>query len=168
MLDIVLDTNMLADILAQVYEAESRLRPAFYEKDSISAELAQAANRIVRSWGDPLIDRYPGQLVASALAFVEISRQWKYIVKGRFSVEQMAAFVEQPPEWFVVEPVDEILVSTLCEVPAKVETSSGEVRSLEWTDAIHLATAFVRGDTAKLAVTDQEMQEVPALQGRLV
>jgi predicted nucleic acid-binding protein len=44
----------------------------------------------------------------------------------------------------------------------------GEMRSLEWADAVHIATAFGRGDNSLLAVTDREMRQIDALQDRLI
>lgn len=166
--DIVLDTNILSDFLAQYFESNSRGRPIFYERGLISRELSRRINQIVRQVGDPLINQYPGYIVASTLAFVEISRKWEYIVRGRFDVIQMAAFIEQPPEWFIIEPLDEALVSILCDVPADVEMTQGNSRSIEWTDAVHIATAFIRGMDTCIAVTDREMCQVDGLSGRLI
>jgi predicted nucleic acid-binding protein len=109
-----------------------------------------------------LIDQFPGHLVASTLAFVEMSRKWEEIVQGRFDVAQMAAFIEQPPEWFVIESLDEALVSVLCDVPAYVQMPEGDIRSLEWTDAVHIATTLIRGVDAQLAATDHEVCETIA------
>lgn len=162
--DIVLDTNILSDFLAQYFESESRRSPVFHEQGFISLELAQGINRIVQRWNDPFIDQYPGHLVASTLAFVEISRKWEHIVQERFDVVQMAAFIEQPPEWFIIEPLDEALVSVLCDVPADVQVVQGNTRSIEWTDAVHIATAFIRGTDARLAVTDREMRQAGILE----
>jgi predicted nucleic acid-binding protein len=158
--DIVLDTNVLADFLAQYFEDRSRRRPVFHERGFISRELARSMNKIVEQWSDPLIDQYPGHLVASTLAFVELSRKWETIVQERFDVIQMAAFIEQAPVWFVIEPIDETLVSILCEVPAYVRMAQGERRSIEWTDAVHMATVLIRGEGARLAASDREMRQV--------
>jgi predicted nucleic acid-binding protein len=166
--DIVLDTNVLADFLAQLFESESRASPVFYEDGFISTELAQRMNRVVQWWNDSFIDQYPGHLVASTLAFVELSRKWERIVRGRFNAIQMAAFIEQPPEWFIVEPLDEALVSTLCDVPAYVKMAQGNFRSLEWTDAVHIATVFIRGTDTRLAASDREMRQVVALEDHLI
>ena len=158
--DIILDTNVLVEFFAQYFESGSRRKPVFYERGFISRELAQSMNTIVGQWSDPLIDQYPGHLVASTLAFVEISRKWETIVQERFDVIQMAAFIEQAPVWFVIEPLDETLVSVLCEVPAYVRMAQGERRSIEWTDAVHIATVLIRGEGARLAASDREMRRI--------
>jgi len=168
MADIVLDTNILSDFLGQYFSSRSRRVPVFHSQNSISAELAHGINQIVQQWDDPLIDQYPGHLVASSLAFVEMSRKWQQVVRERFTVIQMAAFLEQPPDWFLIEPVDETLVSILCDVPADVNMINGESRSVEWTDAIHIATALIRGADTRLAVTDREMRQIVMLGDRLI
>jgi predicted nucleic acid-binding protein len=171
--DVILDTNILADLLSQFFGAAQRGRARFVEQDTITRELARKTNQIVR-WHDWHLralddeDRYPGRVVASTFAFVEIARKWTDIVKGRFEIEQMASFIEQPPEWFVIEPVDENLVLAFCDVPTDVLMANGELRSVEWADAVHIATAFGRGYDSLLAVTDREMRQVNMLQDRLI
>jgi predicted nucleic acid-binding protein len=166
--DIVLDTNILSDFLAQYFASGSRRSPVFHKQGFISLELAQGMNKIIQWWNDPFINQHPGHLVASTLAFVEIARKWDYIVRERFDVVQMAVFIEQPPEWFIIEPLDEALVSLLCDVPADVQMTQGGIRSIEWTDAVHIATAFIRGPGTRLAVTDREMRQVPGLEHYLI
>jgi len=173
MADVVLDTNILADFLAQFFGAVRRGHTSFAKQDTITGELARRINQIIR-WHDwnlesgEDVEQYPGMVVASTFAFVEIARKWTDIVKGRFEVTQMAAFVEQPPEWFTVEPVDENLVVAFCDAPTDVLMAHREMQSLEWADAVHIATAFGRGDDSLLAVTDREMRQVSVLQDRLV
>jgi predicted nucleic acid-binding protein len=170
--DVVLDTNILADLLAQFFGSAQRGHAPFVGRDKITRELARRTNRIVRwhDWNSNIYgdeERYPGKIVASTFAFVEIARKWTDIASGRFTVEQMASFVEQPPGWFVIEPVDENLVLTFCDVPTDVLTTRGQMRSLEWSDAVHVATAFGRGDDSFLAATDREMCQIDALRDRL-
>ena len=172
MADVVLDTNVLADFLAQFFGTARRGHAPFAKQNAITRELARKINQVVR-WYDWNLEseeeeQHPGLIVASTFAFVEIGRKWTDIVKGRFKVTQMAAFVEQPPEWFAIEPVDENLVAAFCDAPADVLMAYGEMRSLEWADAVHIATAFGRGDDSLLAVTDREMRQVSVLQDRLV
>jgi len=164
MSDIILDTNVLADFLAQFFGTAPYGHAHFAEHDTITRELARKINQIVR-WHDEnliIVDEewYPGKVVASTFAFVEIARKWSDISSDRFTIEQMASFIEQPPEWFVIEPVDENLVLAFSDVPAGVLMEHGKARSLEWADAVHIATAFGRGDNSLLAVTDGEMRRV--------
>lgn len=173
MADVVLDTNVLADLLAQFFAGVTRVRPHFVKQNTVSRKLARKVNQIVR-WHDPNLayeedeELPPGKVVASTFAFVEIARGWTDIVRDRFQVYEMAAFIDQPPEWFVVEPVDENLVLEFCDVPPDILMADGRTRSLEWPDAVHVATAFGRGDNSLLATTDRELQRIEALQNRLV
>jgi len=166
--DLVLDTNILADLLAQYFTNDSRNSPVFQKGGTISAQLAAAINQIVHMSSDPLIHEYTGHLVTSTLAFVEIARKWESIAQARFSVAQMAAFVAQPPEWFIIEPIDEFLVSALCSIPDEVRMPDGNLRSLEWTDAVHLATACVRGADTQMAASDREMRQYVPLRHNLM
>jgi predicted nucleic acid-binding protein len=172
MSDIILDTKILADFLAQFFGTAQRGHAYFSEQDTITRELARKINQIVRWHNENLIivdeEKYPGKIVASTFAFVEIARKWSDISSDRFTIEQMASFIEQPPEWFVIESVDENLILAFSDVPADVSMKHGKVRSLEWADAVHIATALGRGDNSLLAVADREMQQVDVLQTRLI
>jgi len=173
--DVVLDTNVLADFLAQFFGSAQRGRAPFTKQDTVTRELARKVNQIVH-WHDWNFElgseedgaRHPGLIVAVTFAFVEIARKWTDIVRERFTVEQMAGFIEQPPEWFVIEPVDENLVEAFCDVPTDILTARGEMRSLEWADTIHVAVAFGRGDNCLLAATDGEIRRIDVLQNRLL
>ena len=172
MSDIILDTQILADFLAQFFDTAQRGHAPFAERDTITRELARKINQIVRWHDENLIivdeERYPGKVVASTFAFVEIARKWSNTSSDRFTIEQLASFIEQPPEWFVIESVDENLILTFSDVPSDVLMEDGKARSLEWADAVHIATAFGRGDNSLLAVKDEEMRQVDILQGRLI
>lgn len=172
MVDIVLDSNVLADFLMQYFGTARYGQASFIAQDSISKELSRRVNQIVRwhRWDlyDENVLQYPGLIVASALAFVEISRQWATIVKNRFTIEQFAGFIEQPPEWFVIEPIDESLVEVFSYLPVEVLMASGKIKPLEWTDAIHAATALRRGEECLLATTDRRLERIASLQDRIL
>jgi len=166
MSDIILDTQILADFLAQFFDTAQRGHAHFTKRDTITKELARRINKIVRWHDEGLV--VLGKVVASAFAFVEIARKWSDTSSERFTIEQLASFIEQPPEWFIIEPVDENLILALSDVPADVLMEYGKVRSLEWADAVHIATAFGRGNNSLLAVTDREMRQIDIMQGRLI
>lgn len=171
MIEIVLDSNILSDFLAQFFGGAKRGKTHFVSQDTISKDLARKINHIVDSWSegeDDETQRYPGLIVTSVLAFVEIARKWDAIVRKRFSVEEMAAFVEQPPEWFVIDPIDESLVEAFSTLPRDVSMDSGDIKTIEWTDAIHITTALSRGEACKLATTDGRIRQIKTLEGRLL
>ena len=171
--DIILDTNLLADFLAQFFGSARRGRDLFTTQGAISRELARKINYIViwHNWNlesKESIAQHPGWIGAATFAFVEIAHKWTDIVRERFTVEQMAGFVEHPPAWFVIEPIDENLVDAFFDAPTDALTARGETRSPEWPDTIQVAVAFGRGDACLLAVTDQEVRRIDVLQNRLV
>ena len=150
MTDLVLDTGPLADLLAQYFDAEDRNVPEFSGNRFLSREIARQINRIVRSDG-----RYV--VTASTFAFVEVVRKWDEIVEGRFRPEQLAAFLDDPPDWFSVEPLDEDLIPSFGQVQWQVLDSNGSLRTLEWPDVVHLATVASR-ESARLVSSDRELQ----------
>lgn len=170
--DIVLDTNILADFLAQYFGIAERGRMEFIAQDTLNAPLTQRINQIVRwhqlDFPNEDVGYYPGRIIASTLAFVEMARKWTSIVRNRFEVIQLAAYVAQPPEWFVIEPIDENLLDMLCDVPASILASNGCEESIEWTDAVHVATALARGEDCVIAVTDRRIQRISLLRSRLI
>lgn len=168
MADIVLDTNILVDVLAQYYEESFRERSYFKTTKWLSRDLVRRLNRIL-DWHLGNDDSpYPGLIVASSFAFVEIARQFEAIATGRFTVAQFAAFINQPPEWFFIAAVDSTLLPYLCGLPREISLLSGDVKPIEWTDAIHIATALSRDEPRLLAVTDARIREVELLQGMII
>jgi predicted nucleic acid-binding protein len=158
MTDVVLDVGALAEMLVQVFACPERDSIHFRsdaEAKFITDRVADLMNRIVRSHGQFTI-------VASALAFVELANKWEEIVRDRFHPRQLAAFLADPPEWFIVAAIDQALIPALCSVPADVTMPIGKLEPIEWTDAIHAATAYSRSQ-AKLVTTDGKLRQIPNL-----
>ncbi len=172
MFDIVLDSNVLADFLMQYFGPARYGQANFVAQDSISKELSRRVNQIIHwhRWesDDENIMQHPGLIFASTLAFVEIARQWTIIVKHRFTITQFAAFIEQPPDWFVIAPIDEHLIEAFSYLPIEILTPSGKIKPIEWTDAIHIATALSRGGQCLLATTDRRIEKIESLHDRIV
>lgn len=157
MTDLVLDTGALADVLAQYFQAEDRTTPQFQTSRFLPPETARQINRIVRGDG-----RYV--VAASAMAFVELVRKWDEIVNGRFEPHQLAALLQEPPDWFSVEPVDEDLIPLFGQVPPEVPMPDGSVQPIEWPDAVHVATALSR-EEGSLVTSDRRLLQVMTLRG---
>ena len=155
MADVVLDTGPLADFLVQFFEERNGLRTRYEATSSLPAEAVQAINRIASGNSDFVI-------VTSAFTFVELARIWGTVIIDRVSQDQLAAFIEDPPEWFVIDPVDEDLLPAFGDVPASVQLSENSVEQIEWTDAVHAATTLARGN-ARLVTTDTRLQCVDLL-----
>jgi hypothetical protein len=168
MVDIILDTNVLADLLAQYYEDEVRYGGVFESKGFLNPELVRKLNKII-GWYTATDDGlYPGLVTASSFAFVEIARKFDEIAEDRFTLDQFAEFIDQPPEWFIVSAVDTNLFFYLCKLPGQVRTPNNKVLPIEWADAIHMATATSRDEPWLLAATDSRIQAAVALRGRII
>ena len=135
--NIVLDTAALAAVLSQYFSGEDRLQPEFRPDGRLSQQAVAALNLVVKGSGYRVV-------AASALAFVELARKWDEIVQTRFALHQLAAFIESPPEWFVVDPLDPDLMGVFCTIPRSVTMPNGSVQRLEWADVVHAATAVSR------------------------
>jgi predicted nucleic acid-binding protein len=158
MTDLVLDVGALVEMLSQVFACPERESIHFHsdaEEKFITDRVAALMNKVVRSHGQFVI-------VASALAFVELAHKWGDIVETRFHPRQLAAFLSDPPDWFAVAAIDRELIPFLCKVPAEVVLPNGKVTPIEWTDAIHAATAYSRSQ-ARLVTTDSKLRQIPNL-----
>ncbi len=175
MSDIVLDTNMIGDFLAQYFAPTGANRGLgkFKPKGKLSQTLAACLNRILDTFrryemGEDIDSPYSGGLiVTSAFAFVELCRNWDRIVQGRFSLLQFQGLLRQPPDWFSIAPVDEVLLPFYANIPTHIELR-GAAKSIEWCDAIHAATADSRGRNCLLATTDERLRAITHFQNRIV
>src|SRR4051812_24658845 len=96
--DIVLDTDAMADFLAQYFGPAERGRKSFQESDWLSAQAAREINRIRDQMN--ATGALHHLVIASCFAFVEIVRKWDELTKQRFEPWQLKAFLQQPPPWF--------------------------------------------------------------------
>jgi hypothetical protein len=165
MADIVLDTDALADLLAQYFGHTDRGRGRFADSKWLSVA---AAHEINRARDRAAVGVLRDLVIASCLAFVEVVRKWDVLAQGRFHPWQLKAFLQQPPEWFSVSPVDEDLVEYFLEVPAEVLMPGGKREVVEWTDAVHVATVLSRGDTSLFHTRDHRLRQVERLVGRVI
>jgi len=155
MIDLVLDVGSLADVLRQCFRSDDYTRPTFCSSRFLSEETVRLLNRIVLADG-----RYV--VAASVVAFAELARKWDQIVAGDFAPYRLAAFLQAPPEWFSVEPLDETLLPAFGLVSSSVRMSDGTIEPIEWLDAIHYATACSR-DQAILITSDARLLQLMQL-----
>lgn len=165
-MDIVLDSNYLTEFLTQYFDDNiaNRGHGRFLPQGLISRELARKFNNIMMTSEELLSDL----VIASALAFVEIARNWEELVQNRFTIEQLHTFVYQPPIWFDIAPIDNDLLPSFVDVPAVVKIGS-KLEPIEWTDGVHMATVLSRGEAANsatLATSDHRLIAVLWEQGR--
>lgn len=166
--DIILDTNILSEMLTQFFRNRIGANNIeFSEHGTFKVQTAEALNRIVK-WHNSCVDSdFPGYIIASSLGFVEIARKFKEISSAEYTVEQFAAFIEQPPEWFLIASVDANLFSFLNAIPPYV-TVGDRIKPVEWADAIHVATAFSRDEGWLLAATDARIRAIPSLENKII
>lgn len=153
MSDLVLDTGPLAYLLREYFASENRRIPSFRPDNELSQGVVKQISRIVQGY-DFGHNRYV--IAASALAFVELAYKWTALAKGHIRPSQLTAFLKEPPEWFVVEPMDEHIMPYFMGVGSSVQLQDGRMEPIEWTDAIHMATALSRED-GKLVTTDHKL-----------
>jgi hypothetical protein len=169
MIDIVLDTNILADFLIQYLRSESKIFLVFTETEKISKELADSLNKIVKgsNYFDTSDDYSYGLITSSCFSFIEAYRQFDKIFNAQITKDQFLAFIDSPPEWFNVSAVDDIINNYLLLIPSFVSIKSRNV-PIEWTDAIHVATVLSRGESCKLATTDGKLKSLYLLRNKLI
>jgi hypothetical protein len=168
MADIILDTNILSEMLAQFFKNRVGAHNIkFIENGALNERAVREINKIVE-WHNSSIDSvFPGLVIASSFGFVEIARKFEEISCRQYTIQQFAAFIEQPPEWFLIVSVDTNLFHFLTSIPGYVTVGSGS-KPVEWADAIHVATAFSRDEHWWLATTDVRIKAIPALEGKLI
>lgn len=170
MADIVLDTDVLADFLAQYFGMAQRGFGPFVPGTWLSEGAARIINQVVRAYHPD----YPATsfVVASAFAFLEMVRKWDQLLGERVRPYQMRAFLETPPNWFLVTAVDSTLVPFYCRLPAAVQTPDGSLKPIEWTDGIHVATALSRNEPERppcaLATNDRRLIRIEEIAGACV
>lgn len=171
--DIVLDTNILSDVVAQYFAQPYPAALTIQKSSHISPNLARELNRRIRWFSEEWLayeesDSSPGLIVASVLGFVEIARKFREIANGRFEEDEFRSFISQPPKWFLIASVDATLVRYLCRVPSYVKVDhSHTLVPVEVADALHVATALSRDD-ALVAATDSRIRAMTSLKNRII
>lgn len=146
----VLDTNFLAELITQYdfkYPNELLKINGIFTKKVVNLVNSIIANEEVG-----------GRIVASSLAFVEISNKFSEISESesRFGKSKMLNFIKQPPIWFIIEPLD---INT-CKKFISIPKNTYNDKKIELTDACHVATAMQRGKDTYFATTDQKIWDI--------
>ncbi|HQX49346.1 MAG TPA: PIN domain-containing protein [Planctomycetaceae bacterium] len=166
MADIVVDTCVLAEFLSQYFDVEgaNQGQSQFIRSSNLNDRIARELNRILQGWhhGGRNNTVPENVVVISAFAFVELVRQWESIVSARFSLEQLRLFLNDPPTWINIAPLDEDLLPSFVSIPQKVRVGT-DTKPIEWADAVHAATAFSRGTGTALITSDERLSAVPNL-----
>lgn len=140
------DTCVMADIIISL-GANNDLNPV--EGTYLSADMLPILSRIKE-------DERFSKVVTSAFTFVELINKFASIFDGTdVSIEKLYALMKQPPEWLIIEPVNELTEHSYCDVPTIVE---GENVSMD--DAIHIATAIQRKDEIVFLTSDHILRKI--------
>ena len=167
MFDVVLDTNVLADVIAAYYQQNIRFGGNFVEYETITDMLVTKLNEVLNNFRDyGTFEK--GVIIGSSFAFIELARQFTRISRGRFSIVQFRAFIESPPEWFIIYPLNGELFQYLNDLPNSVTMKDGSSLSLEWADTIHVATALSRDENCMIATTDGRLESIEEIAARLI
>lgn len=165
--DIVLDTNIVADFLAVYFENNVNGHGSFEMRYNLTTSFVNKVNDIINEFRNGEMVFSKGLVVASSFAFVEIARQFEKISKKRFSLEQFRAFIESPPDWFLIETLNVEMFLFFKELPERVVDKDAKHLSIEWADAIHVVTMLIRGNEALLFTTDNRIRLIESLKDRL-
>lgn len=169
--DIVLDSNVLIDFLIQYYQNRWREKKYFGGTRAIEIASARRLNKFAAERINALIRQYEDSgasalIIVSALAFVEIGSHAEEMIKGESPAIEindfrrfLSAFVDSPPEWFHIAPLDDSLFESLLAIPGKVELNPGDWKNIEWADSLHLATWKLR-ESAYFATCDRRLQKL--------
>ncbi len=142
MIECTVDTHILAEILMQYNPARAEL--PLVSTESMGPSISKKLNICIESAG------FEGVIIASAFAFVEIVNQFKKVSKEKFNMARCIGMLNQPPDWFIVEPFDATTIFHLISVP---KFNLKQI-NIELADAIHVATAMQRGPKTVLVTND--------------
>ncbi len=156
--DIVLDTHILAEVIVQYFEREiSKEHNFFIESDKLNKDLCRELNLIIQNYWYSDVKNI---VVTSSFSFVEIVRQFDEVFNRKIDQAKFKAFLFDTPEWMLVESINEYVNSLFIRVPAQVVMPNGEVKPIEWPDAVHVATYLSRA-AANLATNDSRIRAIP-------
>ena len=164
-MDIVIDSDSLSEIMYQYFKQKTNLEE-FVVEGNLTTNTVNKLNSILY-WFQEKEGGTQGLIISSTFAFIEIARKFDQIVNGRFSIDQFAAFINSPPEWFSIEPLDNSISFYLLQIPTHV-SKKGTLIPLEWTDSIHIATTISRGDDSFLLTNDIVIREITILKNRIL
>lgn len=140
------DTCVMADIIISL-DASNDLNPVV--GTFLSPEMLPILNRIKEN------ERF-SKVVTSAFTFVELINKFSDIFKDTgVSLQKIYALMKQPPDWLIIEPVNELTEKSYCDVPTKIENEN-----VSMDDAIHVATAIQRNDNIVFLTTDHILRKL--------
>lgn len=157
--DLIVDTHILSEIITS-FDSREVFKPL--DNKLIPERILDQVNKIIYNRGDY------GYVVASPLAFVEIANKFEVIANGKFDLFRFEAFVNQPPTWFLIEPISFECVENLNTIDHYVVVND-KLEPLEVSDAIHVATVFTRDKyNALIGSKDIRIRALPVLKNKVL
>jgi hypothetical protein len=158
--DLLLDTHVLNEFIAQYFEYKIYSTGHFVEREFLTKERAILINNIIYEYRtEATLSK--GIIVSSAISFIEIARKFALIAKNRYSLNQFKSFIDDVPPYFHIAPVEKSIGLYLNKVPKYITTALGELKPIELPDAIHCATYYSRDSIAILT----EDNRIKSIQG---
>lgn len=140
------DTCVMADIIISL-GASNDLNPI--AGTYLSPEMLPILNKIKEN------ERF-NKVVTSAFTFVELINKFSVIFKNtEVTMQKLYALMKQPPEWLVIESLNDLTEKSYCDVPSKVED-----KNISMDDAIHIATALQRNDAIVFLTADHILRKL--------
>ena len=140
------DTCVMADIIMNL-DASNNLNPIVGKY--LTSEMLPFLNMIKK-------DERFSKVITSAFTFVELINKFTSIFENtNVSLEKLYALMKQPPEWLIIEPVNELTEKSYCDVPTIVDNEN-----VSMDDAIHIATALQRHDHIVFLTTDHILRKL--------
>lgn len=100
-----------------------------------------------------VLDSNQGNIIVSSFVFIELINKFDEIFKDdELSIERLKAILKQPPQWLIIEDVNNGVVKASISVPPYVSTGG-----ISMDDTIHVATAISRGDEMYFLTTDSKL-----------
>lgn len=97
-----------------------------------------------------------GFIIVSSFVFIELINKFDEIFKDDdFTLDRLKAILKQPPQWLIIEDVNNDVVKASISVSPYVSTGG-----ISMDDTIHVATAISRGDEIYFLTTDSKLNEL--------
>ena len=157
MKETILDTNILIEFIGQYFDTNTANRGLgrFISNGHLTSELVKTINSVIVKYSDTNDPSVSGLVIASAFAFIEMTRRFDTKVNSKFTIANLHDFVQNYPGWFLIAPLDMDLIPFMTDVPTHVFID-GDAKPIELTDAIHVATTLSRGNLSYIASTDEK------------
>lgn len=160
--DLILDTHVLCEFIAQYYENKIFDSGLCVENATLTRRRAIKINAIITEYRNNETYAY-GLIVASSMAIIEIGRKFVEISQNRYNALQLKSFLNELPPYLHIAPIEKVLTSSLYKVPKYITDSNGDIKPIEFADAIHVATYFSR-DSAVMLTNDERIQMIPEIE----